>query len=119
MTKKTAKKDTPPAQEQPEQEWKTSGEADVWQPLKRGEMLSGKYVSSFHFVSKKWKKESTGYKIMTNEGMKLVFGTGRLTNAMDEVPEKSKIRITYLGRDKSAENDPHDWKVEYQPPTPF
>ncbi len=99
-----------------EKKWRTAGEADVWQPVKRGEFLMGTFTSSFHYLSKKFKNECTAYKVLTPEGMRLVFGTDRLNRDMEEVPKGSTVKITYLG--KNAE-EIHEWKVDYQAPAPF
>jgi hypothetical protein len=120
MVKRTAAGKTEPAATAGTQPATTgkrrvAGEADVWQPLKRGEKLEGTYVDLFHFVGKKFAKEQAAYKILAADGMKVVFGSGRLDRLMGEIPKGSKVFLTYLGRMKQGQNDNvHDWSVEYE-----
>lgn len=115
MTKKT-KTDTPATKPPENKGWQTAGQSDAWRPEKKGDSITGIYVDKFEFTSKTYHNESTGYRIRTPEGMKTVFGTGRLDRKMGEIPKNAEVIITYLGKvkDKNVTQDVHEWKVDYR-----
>lgn len=115
--KKAGQQDTATAPGQPAQgkEWRNAGESEVWQPLKRGDKIMGVLKDSFRFMSKKYGNESHAYKILTVEGMKTVFGTGRLDRLMQDVAKEAEVLITYGGKVKDDKGqEVHEWAVQYR-----
>ena len=98
-------------------EWHEAGRGEVYRFLKRGDMVTGVYTGGATYTSKFG--EGKLYRIKTNDGLKIIFGTVTLNQRMAEVPTGAEVKIVYEGKQKMKNGQvAHQFTVMYKV-TPF